>query len=235
MAAYGSAAYWEERYRLDSSSFDWYTGYGGLRSLLTSSISRDARVLHVGCGTSSLAELMRDDGYTSLLNVDSSRHAIEAMRARAGEREGFLWEVVDAVAMPYDAGAFDAVIDKGTLDALLCGEDSTKRAERMCKEVRLKRKSMLERADARSTTTRTHEHARPAQIRRVLSPGGVFLLVSHGAPGLRLCFLSTLLLDWTVEHKELPKPVLSKRDTGEGGDAPTDGMHHVYICRCPGA
>jgi hypothetical protein len=38
------------------------------------------------------------------------------------ERPGIQWEVMDACQMIYDEQTFDLVIDKGTLDAVLCGD-----------------------------------------------------------------------------------------------------------------
>ncbi|KAJ6899702.1 hypothetical protein NC652_025989 [Populus alba x Populus x berolinensis] len=35
----------------------------------------------------------------------------------------------------FQSGSFNAVIDKGTLDSILCGNDSRKNAPRMLKEV----------------------------------------------------------------------------------------------------
>ncbi len=60
---------------------------------------------------------------------------------------------MNVCSMSYPDGSFDAVVDKGTLDSLLCGDNSTTNASRYCSEAA-----------------------------RVLKPGGVFLVVSYGIP-----------------------------------------------------
>ncbi len=63
---------------------------------------------------------------------------------------------MDVRALDFQGERFDLIVDKGTLDAILCGDDS-------------------EVAAAKSIS----------EISRVLLPGGVFLMVSHAAPEYR--------------------------------------------------
>ncbi|RKP04503.1 hypothetical protein THASP1DRAFT_7689, partial [Thamnocephalis sphaerospora] len=73
--AYRRHEYWEERYARQAceETFDWFKGYGELRSLFASVIPNKAgRILMLGCGNSTLAEDMHADGYTSIDNVDFS-------------------------------------------------------------------------------------------------------------------------------------------------------------------
>ena len=48
--AYGEASYWDERYKQDSGSFDWYQEYSGLSPLLDKYAPKTSRILMVGCG-----------------------------------------------------------------------------------------------------------------------------------------------------------------------------------------
>ena len=48
--AYGEASYWDERYKQDSGSFDWYQQYSGLSPLLDKYAPKTSRILMVGCG-----------------------------------------------------------------------------------------------------------------------------------------------------------------------------------------
>lgn len=72
------------------------------------------------------------------------------------------------------AGAFDIIIDKGVMDAIMCAEES----------YRLVSSYMV------GACT-------------VLKPGGVFVVVSHGAPAARAAYFSGDGVDWTVEHREI--------------------------------
>ena len=64
----------------------------------------------------------------------------------------FKYVQMDVRAMDFTE-TFDAVIDKGTLDCILCGEGSTTNANKMISE-----------------------------IYRVLSANGVYILISAGSP-----------------------------------------------------
>ena len=91
------------------------------------------------------------DGHTGrIANVDISPVVMEHMREKHASLPPTVeWEVGDATRLTAHGDAsFDAVIDKGTLDALMCGGESTKNTAAMARE-------ML----------------------RVLRPGGVFMMV----------------------------------------------------------
>lgn len=48
--AYGEASYWDNRYRQDTGSFDWYQQYAGLAPVLQKYVPKASRILMVGCG-----------------------------------------------------------------------------------------------------------------------------------------------------------------------------------------
>lgn len=58
---------------------------------------------------------------------------------------------MDVRAMEFEDGSFDVVLDKGTIDSLLCGESSTSNSSKMISE-----------------------------IHRVLSNNGVYIAISYG-------------------------------------------------------
>ena len=64
---------------------------------------------------------------------------------------------MDVRQLQYQDGTFDAVIDKGTFDSILCGDGSGPNAEQMLKE-----------------------------IHRVLAPQGVYICVSYGVKQQRI-------------------------------------------------
>jgi len=63
---------------------------------------------------------------------------------------------MDAREMSYDNESFDIVIDKGTTDAVLCGEDSYLNMALIVSE-----------------------------CQRVLKTGGKYIVISHGIPEIR--------------------------------------------------
>ena len=64
---------------------------------------------------------------------------------------------MDVCSMRYENGTFEVVIDKGLLDAIMCGENGWKTGEIMCSE-----------------------------ISRVLRKGGIFILISCNVVFLNL-------------------------------------------------
>ena len=60
---------------------------------------------------------------------------------------------MDCKSLQFEDGSFDAVIDKGTFDSVLCGDGSGPNADLMLNE-----------------------------IHRVLSPSGVYICITYGQP-----------------------------------------------------
>ena len=83
-----------------------------------------SRILMVGCGNSLLSEQMYDAGFTDITNIDISHTVITQMIAEMEPKQKPMkWLMMDALNMTFANNSFDVVIDKGTLDALICGED----------------------------------------------------------------------------------------------------------------
>eukprot|EP00928_Gymnodinium_smaydae_P032719 TRINITY_DN23626_c0_g1_i2.p1 TRINITY_DN23626_c0_g1~~TRINITY_DN23626_c0_g1_i2.p1 ORF type:complete len:245 (+),score=62.74 TRINITY_DN23626_c0_g1_i2:85-819(+) len=105
-------------------AFEWYgVPWARVRRLLpsssatsvTGSVVAPLRVLHAGCGTSSWPEDMAIDNL-DVVHLDHSAALVEELRRR---HPGLRFEVADARALPFAAGSFDVVVEKGLLDALL--------------------------------------------------------------------------------------------------------------------
>lgn len=109
--------------------------------------------------------------------------------------------VMDVKDLHFEADSFDSVIDKGTLDCLLCGERSS---------------IMMNRA--------------LTQISKVLKPGGAFALVTYGDPESRMRFLGRPQLNWTVRHYSIAKPIISNTYTLAIDDPDHPGVHYIFIC-----
>ena len=110
---------------------------------------------------------------------------------------------MDMCSMGFADATFDAVLDKAALDSLLCGESSTANSGRYVKEVA-----------------------------RVLKPGGVFIVVSFGAPENRLSYLEGDY-GWSVTVAAIPKPSISAAGLPEASADPAQS-HYVYVARKEG-
>lgn len=99
---------------------------------------------------------------------------------------------------------FDAVLDKGALDSVLCAENSYVLASDCLKE-----------------------------ISRVIIPDGVYLLVSHGIPKTRLNLLERPEYNWTVCVEKVPKPMLKfmKDEFPDITENDERAFHYIYTCR----
>lgn len=215
--AYGEPAYWDQRYRQDPGPFDWYQKYPTLAPLLDLYLRRSHRLLLVGCGNSALGESMVDDGYVDVVNIDISSVVIETMQKKYHDKPGLKYIQMDVRDMSdFASSSFDAVVDKGTLDSLMCGHNSQQHATKMLEEVG-----------------------------RILKDNGVYILITYGDPSYRLRLLKELCL-WTVNLHVIDrlerspelrtwelKRALPLNDDGSSvasilGQNPE--VHYIYVC-----
>ena len=117
---YAQRDFWNSRFTEYKSAFDWYVGWGEMKTLITTSFPQDStdNVLMVGCGNSSiiyseLSDQMQKNGYY-ITNIDISNVVLEQMRAKS--RQDYL--LMDATNTCFRDRIFDVLIDKGTFDAL---------------------------------------------------------------------------------------------------------------------
>ncbi|KAI8469001.1 MAG: S-adenosyl-L-methionine-dependent methyltransferase [Monoraphidium minutum] len=184
---YAEPSYWEARYGQEHQPFEWFLGYTALRRVLRSFLSKRKPVLQIGCGTSNIQEGMARSGW-SVVNIDIASNVIEQLSALHAGVPGLSYAVADCRDMPqYSDCEFGSVLDKGTVDALLCSKDGVQNVSGMFSEAS-----------------------------RVLTPGGVFLLVSLGDPARRLCLLCCERYDWTVQVVLLPKIAPGNQATLDG-------------------
>lgn len=88
---------------------------------------KGSQLLVIGCGNSDFStQLYLEGGYHhGVVNVDFSAPVIAEMQAKtAALCPGMQWLVQDVTALEMEAQAVDAVLDKGTLDAIFSTPES---------------------------------------------------------------------------------------------------------------
>ncbi|KAL6839789.1 hypothetical protein ACP4OV_030477 [Aristida adscensionis] len=198
--AYGEAWYWDERYRTEAGGpSDWYQNYAALALLLRLYLAPHHRLLLVGCGNSVFGENMVDDGYQDIVNIDISPVHLK----------------MDVKNMSdFESESFDAVFDKGTLDSIMCGQNSQENATKMLKEVN-----------------------------RILKVNGVYILITYGDPSYRLRSLKDMQ-HWAVKLHAIdryerssnqnkwevtkPLPLDDASLVAVLGQEPD--VHYIYVC-----
>ena len=124
-------------------------------------LDQDAEIMIIGSGLSDLGAYLYEQGFQCITNIDVSSVAIKFMsqkHQKLDEMEYAQMDITD-LEIPTQAGSFQLVLDKGTLDSLTCCE-SDKKIEMML-----------------------------ANIYKMLASGGHFICVSRGAPETRMGFL----------------------------------------------
>lgn len=161
---YANKEFWNSRFS-EEQRYDWYITWKELKPYFEQlGIPADAAILNVGCGNSPITLEMWRDGLTNITNIDISDKAIQVMKQQAESQGiGGQWLEMDATKMSFESNSFDVVFDKGTLDALVCGDD---------KDIPL-------------------DLVR--EMFRVCKPGGSIFLITHSTPELRRKFLAQCL------------------------------------------
>ena len=124
-ADFSSHLSWNDAYQLSADEADWLIGYDtGLKETLLARLPEGGRLLELGCGTSSLAVQLHATGKYAVLATDASSVAIDIQRQRHHSKlcPTLSFEVADARNTKLKTSNFAAIVDKGTLDALLCGD-----------------------------------------------------------------------------------------------------------------
>lgn len=198
---YGNPFYWDERYSSeDGKTYDWYNDYEALKIYIQPYLRKnipDFEILIPGCGNSKLGHDLYMDGLKNITNIDISSVVINQMSDRYSELDDMEYTNMDARNMEYiPEGCFDLIIDKGLFDSQLCCSDNMTGIEQLLKE-----------------------------MYRVLKPGGIYCIISHGPPDGRLRYL-TRGVRWAVEGIPIPKTPVNGLD--EEGSVKN---HYLYTCK----
>jgi hypothetical protein len=153
---FGSREFWEANALAPKDEYvEWFAGYAELANVLRSACTPGSTVLHAGCGISSLSQALYDDGFRHQVAVDFSEQCMLRQRELCGPSRPEMGNaVMDCTRLGLRLASVDVCIDKGTLDALLCIDEGSEEA-------------VAAMAD---------------EVRRVLRPDGLWLIISFNAP-----------------------------------------------------
>jgi len=157
MAEYGQGnAYWNERYSEEDAVFEWYQSYDGFAAICSKLIKPTSHVLVLGCGNSQMSYDMQKHIGCTVTSIDASPVVIKQMELRHGDNPKLKYLTADCTQLPTPFGPFDIVIDKATLDSILCSDQGEALARHTLREAF-----------------------------RVLQPSGRLIVISCAAPDAR--------------------------------------------------
>jgi ubiquinone/menaquinone biosynthesis C-methylase UbiE len=212
MPNYTDLAYWEKRYlEQKDSSFDWHEDFESLKGIFTDVIKNfqteavlnsvnynfSPNILVLGCGNSELSEkLCREMNLKNIFNIDYSSNVIRTMKDRL---PSLFWETMDVKDLKFHNSYFDLIIDKATMDCLLCGDSASLNVAMMLREVQ-----------------------------KVLKTGGIYVLVSHGDPEMRMVHLMREHLSFDISVQCLKRPYFVEEHSKE---ILLEKIHYIYLCK----
>ena len=197
---YSEKSYWDTRFQTEASH-DWLATYAQLRPLLLPYIRPASRILILGNGNSPLPLALASDGFLHVLATDYSEVVVERMRA--AQAPTVSWACADMLRLPEaplpHAGAYDCVIDKGALDAIVSAQGDSW---------------------APPAADLAASHAVCAGVAALLRPGGCFICVSFSQPHFRTPHL--LQREGAGAAPAPPAPALAASSGGEDSDFEPD-------------
>ena len=141
--------------------------------------------MNLGCGTSRLGEDLSEEGFEDITNIDFSQTVITLMEEKYREiLPKMVFRKMDALNMSdFQNEMFNIVIDKGTLDSVMCSDNYVINARKMI-----------------------------AEVYRVLSPGGKYVCITYGDPEHRKKHFETQKWEKILTEK-VNKPATSAKES----------------------
>ena len=158
------------------------------------------KILNIGCGNSKLSADLSEEGYEDITNIDFSTKVIAIMEEKCKAKfPKMSFKVMDALDMKeIQTGSFNNVIDKVTLDSILCGDNSVPNAQKMISEVF-----------------------------RILAPGGHYICITYGDPEHRKKYLETQQWgNLSVDKVAKPSAAISSNINADENDL--KNFHYIY-------
>ena len=185
--------------------FDWYQVYSGIKDIISQYITKNDKILNLGCGNSRLSEELSEEGFEDITNIDFSNKVITIMEEKCKAKYPKMsFKVMDALDMKeFQTGYFNTVIDKGTLDSVLCADNAVPNAQKMISEVF-----------------------------RVLAPGGHYICITYGDPEHRKKYLETQ--HWgNLSFDKIAKPATSASSSANADENDLKNFHYIYTMTKP--
>jgi len=180
-ADYSKQEYWEERYKSEPK-YDWFTSrYEDIVNLLDKTFRKlgdpsALKILHLGCGNSSLGPDLYRRGFKNIINIDYSVVVIENMaKEYSQEMPEMTWMAMDVRDLKYEDGAFDIVIDKALMDTF--------------------------QADKESETMDDDIDRMLMEASRVTKNGGYFYQITWEIPYLRMSWTKQDKYNWDITYE----------------------------------
>ncbi|MCJ1320338.1 hypothetical protein MMC15_005676 [Xylographa vitiligo] len=124
----GFPDYWNRRYanvaESEQATHEWFRTFDKLRLFLEKelpSASSEPRILHLGCGDSTLPADLANLQYRNQVSVDFSDVVIEQMQFK---HPGLEWRVDDVRKLSLDDASIDIAIDKASAREMSTPRDS---------------------------------------------------------------------------------------------------------------
>ena len=186
--------------------FDWYQVYSGIKDIISQYMTKSDKILNIGCGNSRLSEELSEEGYEDITNIDFSTKVISQMVERCKTKFPKMeFKVMDVLDMKeFPNGTFNTVLDKGTLDCILCGDNSVPNAQKMM-----------------------------AEVFRVLAPGGHYMCITYGDPEFRKKYFETQSgwVNYTCDKLAKPSAAVSATINADENDL--KNFHYIYTMAKP--
>mmetsp|Transcript_1502 Transcript_1502/g.2036 ORF Transcript_1502/g.2036 Transcript_1502/m.2036 type:complete len:240 (-) Transcript_1502:103-822(-) len=135
-SAFGTRQYWDEVYSgvgdFPKEEYSWYYGYSVIKPYFIDAVSKDSTILCPGIGNDPILLDLHESGYKNLVAFDYSGHAIDRQKDLLAYQPNAKVELYEMDARELEiswTNRFDAVLEKGALDAIfLSGEGNVEKA-----------------------------------------------------------------------------------------------------------
>ncbi len=119
-------SHWETVYETKPATVDsWYAAHlrESMRCITRAALNKDAAIIEVGGGESTLVNDLLESGYRNLTVLDISNTALEATRRRLGTPVGSVtWIAADILEAELPSGAYEVWHDRAVFHFLTSDE-----------------------------------------------------------------------------------------------------------------
>ncbi|KAG2373853.1 hypothetical protein C9374_011738 [Naegleria lovaniensis] len=194
--SYGDKEYWDDRYQKMSEPFDWFQTYDRLKFYLSKHI-KNKDSSGLNVGCGT-SPLPFEMHHDGYKRVTSIDYSEAAIEAmrRQNTSPDLEFLTMDAKRTNFPSWYFDYAIDKGCFEFNLLSSSLDNG------------KSYLE------------------EIYRVLKPDGIYFMVSHTPPSLRLPLLQVEDFQWDVKVEKISKENFTAIPNTE-----ESSYHYIYVCK----